>query len=91
MNTRHASTRSQQRGIPPLIDQWLDAYGEEIYDGRGGIRIYFSKRSIRDMERAFGREPIRRMSDYFDAYKVTSSHDGATLTIGHLFKRIRRN
>ena len=56
--TRHAHTRAQQRGIPPLIDQWLDAYGEEEYDGRGGITRYFSSRSLRAMERDFGRAPV---------------------------------
>ena len=30
--TRHALTRAQQRGVPPLIDLWLDAYGEEEYE-----------------------------------------------------------
>ena len=35
MNTRHATTRAQQRGLPPLVDQLLDRYGEEQHDGHG--------------------------------------------------------
>jgi len=35
--TQHAATRSQQRGIPPIVSTWLLDYGEEIYDGHGGI------------------------------------------------------
>lgn len=88
--TKHAKTRAQQRCIPPLIDEWLDRFGEEEYDGHGGIRKYFSRRSIRSMQREFGREPVRRMSDYFDAYKVESSRDGSTWTTGHKHKRMKR-
>lgn len=45
----HAKVRAQQRGIPPLIDRWLDEFGEEDYDGRGGVRIFFSRRSVKAM------------------------------------------
>lgn len=90
MHTKHAITRAQQRGIPPLISQWLDMFGEEKFDGHGGVIRFFSRRSIREMERDFGREPLRRMSEYMDAYKVVSSHDGYTITLGHIFKRLRR-
>lgn len=86
----HALKRSQQRGIPPLISQWLDEYGEEEYDGHGGIIRYFSHRSIRDMERSFGRAPVRRMSEYLNAYIVESSDDGRVITLGHNIKRVRR-
>jgi hypothetical protein len=88
--TRHASRRTQQRCVPPLIDEWLDRFGEESYDGRGGIIRYFSKRSIRDMERSFGREPVRRMSDKLTAYKVEDSRDGRVLTAGYRFKHVVR-
>jgi hypothetical protein len=85
--TRHAVIRSQQHGIPPLINQWLDQYGEEEYEGHGGIRRYFSHTSIRVMESEFGRRPLAKMSEYLGVYKVESSHDGQTLAIGHRIKR----
>ena len=88
--SQHAKQRAQQRGIPPLIDQWLDEYGEEQYDGHGGVIRYFSHRSIRAMEQGFGRKPVRRLSEYLDVYKVESSHDGQTITVGHKFKRFYR-
>ena len=88
--SRHAKVRGQQRGIPPLIEQWLDEFGEEEYDDRGGVVRYFSRRSIRTMERAFGSAPVRRMSEYLDAYKVESSHDGTIITVGHRCRRLRR-
>ena|SRR5258708_18260437 len=88
--TKHATIRAQQRGIPPLIEQWLDQFGDEDYDGHGAVRIYFSRKSIRAMERAFGRGPVRRLSEYLDAYKVENSHDGQIITVGHRTKRLWR-
>jgi hypothetical protein len=90
MKTMHASTRAQQRGIPPLIDHWLDQYGAEQYDGHGGVIRYFTRKCIREIERNEGREPVRRMSEFLDAYKIESSQDGQTITVGHKFKRIHR-
>ena len=85
----HAAKRAQQRGIPPLIEQWLDQYGEELYDGHGGIIRYFSSISIRYMEKSFGRAPIRKLSEYLNSYKIESIHDGSTITIGHRYKRLK--
>jgi hypothetical protein len=86
----HAAIRAQQRGIPPLIDAWLDEFGAEEYDGHGSVIRYFSRASIRNMERMLGRAPVRKLASYFDAYKVESSHDGCAITIGHRYRRIRR-
>ena len=83
----HAKARQQQRAIPPLIDQWLDEFGDEEYDGRGTVRVYFSRRSIRRMERAFGRLPVRKLAHLFDVYKVDSSRDGCTITYARKCKR----
>lgn len=88
--SKHAVIRAQQRGIPPFIDQLLDLYGREQYDGRGGVVSYFDKSSIRRMERDMGREPVRRLSSWQSAYKVRSSHDGCTITTGLRSKRIWR-
>ncbi len=85
----HVAIRAQQRCIPPLVDQRLDEFGEERYDGNGDILLYFSRASIRAMERTFGRAPIRKLAEYLDAYKIESSHDGCILTIGHRTRRIR--
>lgn len=88
--SRHARTRAKQRGIPPLIEAWLDEFGEEQYDGHGGVIRFFTRRSIRRMERAFGSAPVRRMSEYFDAYKVESSREPIVLTVGRRHQRIWR-
>jgi hypothetical protein len=86
----HAAVRAQQRGLPPLIDQWLDQFGEEAYDDHGGIVRYFSHGSRRALERTFGRAAVRKLAEYLDAYKVEDSHDGRPITTGHRFKRINR-
>lgn len=88
--TRHAAARAQQRAIPPLIDRCLSEFGDEEYDGHGGIRLYFSRRSIRAMERSFGRKPVALMERYLRAYKVESCADGATITTGWVTRHLRR-
>jgi hypothetical protein len=90
MNTEHAAVRAQQRGIPPLIKDWLLQFGEEQFDGHGGIKRFFSHRSIREMERCFGRKPVSRMSEFLEAYLIESSHDGVIITIGHNYRRSQR-
>ena len=90
MNTRHAQTRAQQRGIPPLIDELLDRYGAEQYDGHGCVVVYLNKNSIRQMERDLGQRPVARLSEWFTAYKVRALNDEATVTVGHRTSRVRR-
>lgn len=91
MQTQHAILRSQQRGIPPLIQDWLLAYGEETFDGRGAIIRYFTAHSIRRMERDFGREPLRRLSEYLRCYLIEDAHEGGVITIGKRHKNARIN
>lgn len=87
--TYHATLRSQQRAVPPLILQWLDQYGEEQYDGHGAIIRFFSRSSRRAMERDFGSNPVRKMSEFLNIYKV-ETQQGDVITTGHLTKRIKR-
>lgn len=89
MNTRHAEVRAQQRGIPPMVDELLDRYGQEQHDGHGAIVLFLSKDSIRRMERDFGRRPVARLSEWLNVYKVRSI-DGSTITVGHRTRRIWR-
>lgn len=91
MHTKHAKVRAQQRGIPPFVDHLLDRYGKERYDGHGGVLLFFSKRSMRNMERDLGREPVSRLATWHRAYKVKSSIDGCTVTIGFLTARVWRS
>lgn len=90
MQTKHFSARSQQRGVPPLVKDWLLSYGQENYDGHGAIVRYFDEGSIRQMERDLGREPIRRMSEFLRCYLVEST-DGTLITIGKRYLNSRIN
>ena len=88
--TTHAQRRAQQRAIPTMIDEWLDRFGEETYDGHGAIKRYFSRASIRQMEREFGRLFVRHNSRWLRAYKVERVQDGASITYGWLTRRVVR-
>jgi len=93
LHTRHANTRAQQRGIPPLIRTWLLEYGDEIYDGHGGIVRYFTRQSVRRMKREVGATPLKRLSEYLRCYLVESNEDGVVITVGkrHSNTRIWRH
>ena len=87
--SKHAQVRAQQRAIPPIVDRLLDEFGEERYDGRGGIQVFFSRRSIRKMEQALGHRPVTLLNRYLNAYKVEST-DGTTITKGWSTERLMR-
>ncbi len=90
MNTsRHAAIRMQQRGIPPLIVDWLHLYGDEQHDHKGSTIRFFSKHSWKALKHEVGKEPLRRMSDFRGAYIIES--DGIIVTVGRRFKRIIRH
>ena len=91
--TTHARNRSQQRGIPPLITSWLLDYGKEEYDGHGAVVRFFTRESLRKMEREIGAAPLKRLSEYLRCYLVQSNRDGAIITVGkrHPNKRMWRH
>jgi hypothetical protein len=35
--TAHAAARMRQRSIPPVVIEWLDEFGDEYFDGHGGV------------------------------------------------------
>ena len=91
METKHAQLRMQQRAIPPFVEQLLDEFGEQQYDGHGAVIYYFNKRSRRQMERAMGHAPVRLLERYLGCYKVEGSRDGSLITIAPRYRRIRRS
>lgn len=89
--SKHAAIRAQQRGITPMTQEYLLEYGAEIYDGHGGIKRYFDKRSIRRIERCLGSEQVRSAASFQNTYLIESSHDGSVITVGHRTKRMHHN
>lgn len=88
--TKHATSRQQQRGIPPLIMEWLTSYGTTSHDHHGAEILYFDKRSRKALAKAVGEEILSRLSGLLDTYAVVSD-DGAIITVGHRFKRVKEH
>jgi hypothetical protein len=87
-DTKHAQKRSQQRCIPPIVHSWLDVYGAQRFDGRGGCTIYFDKRSRKRMEAELGRHFVSENKKYLNMYRVEGSDSSEALTYGHRYKRV---
>ncbi len=88
--TKHAAVRQQQRGIPPLIMEWLTSYGTSCHDHHGAEILYFDKQSRKALAKVVGDEVINRLAGLLDTYAVVSG-EGAIITVGHRFKRIKGN
>jgi hypothetical protein len=90
MFTQHAASRMRQRSVPPIVIEWLEEFGDEQFDGHGGVVTYFSRQSKRRLEQRFGRRFVAENARYLDRYAVRSAADGAVVTVGVLTKPIRR-
>lgn len=88
--SEHASVRAHQRGVPPIIFEWLEQFGEETFDGRGGIVRFFSHASRKRLERRFGRRFVSENRKYLDRYLVESVSDGTVITAGVRFRPVAR-
>lgn len=88
--TKHANDRMQQRGIPPLIIEWLTSYGASRHDHRGAEILYFDKHSRKALAKAVGEEVVSRLAGLLDTYAVVAD-GGAVITAGHRYKRVVRH
>ena len=88
--SRHAATRAQKRGIPPLIVEWLIAYGEEQSASSGARVVYFTKHSRKRIAQDNGDLIVRRLNGLMNSYAVIAS-DGSLITCGHRFKKINKS
>lgn len=89
MLSRHAHHRNQQRCIPPIVHEWLTRYGTEQYDKHGGLRVFFTKPGIRQMEAELGKHFVRENKKYLNVYRVESASDGVVITCGRKTKRFK--
>lgn len=93
MYTKHAEKRVNQRGISYEICDLLLSYGDEKFDGRGGVIQYFSEKSISLLISDRGVQFCKKNIKKFKAYLVKSAHDGSIITVGinrtpHKFKAL---
>jgi hypothetical protein len=86
MSNAHAQKQMQRRGIPPLITHWLEDFGEEVHDHHGAIILHFSKAARRRLEHSVGRQAVRKLNEWMNAYLVIST-DGAAITVGFRYRR----
>ncbi len=86
--TNHARARAQQRGIPPLIVEWLQIFGASEY-AHGAVKRYFNKAARRRLAQAVGEQVVDRMGDLLNIYIVEG--DDAIVTVAHRTERIRRH
>jgi hypothetical protein len=86
--SKHADVRVRQRGIPPLVVEWLLSYGTSHYDHHRGEWFYFDAPSRQRLMSAIGAESLARHSDHLDCYAVLSI-DGSIITVGHRTRRFK--
>lgn len=81
----HATIRSQQRGIPPIVVDLLLQFGRCEHDHNGAEIIYFDRRARKRVENYAG-GLFSKLSSHLNKYAVMA--DGKIVTIGTRYKRI---
>lgn len=88
--THHASIRCQQRGIPPLICDWLQRYGAESKTAGGGVKRFFDSAAKRRIAQEVGAQVVDRMGALMNLYLVEAP-DERIITAGVRTRRFKRN
>lgn len=83
--TKHALIRCQQRAVPPVIVEWLLAFGSTTHDHHGAEIRFFDKEGRKRLARSVGEGVVKRLTDLLDVYLVTK--DSVVLTVGRRIKR----
>lgn len=87
--TRHAATRSQQRGIPPLLIDLLRDFGARQPAGQGAQKVFFDKAARRRL-RAYAGPMAALLEQHLDVYAVVNDSD-EVITVAHRIDRINRH
>ncbi len=85
--SHHAHVRCQQRGIPPLILEWLLDYGVEQRSA-GTSKRYFDREARRRLAADYGAEVVSRLGDLLNLYLVEG--EDRIVTAGVRTRRIKR-
>ena len=85
-NTHHATTRSQQRGVPPLIVDLLLQFGAREHISEGLEILYFDQRSKKRLH-SYAGKLIGKLNEQLDSYAMISG--GRIVTVGARYKRIK--
>jgi hypothetical protein len=84
--SKHAQTRVQQRGIPPMLIDLLIQFGSSERAGSGVSKMYFDKPSRRRVKAYAGRLGSL-LDEYLDVYAVVTD-DMTVITTGHRYQRV---
>lgn len=79
--TQHATTRSQQRAIPPLVIDLLLDFGTREPAGDGTSKLFFDKPARRKVKAYVG-HIARLLEEHVDVYAVIGA-DTCVITVGH--------
>lgn len=86
--THHAACRMRARAIPEAAVDLLFRFGASLAQA-GGEVLFFDHAARRRAAESLGRERLRAIERWFDAYLVLSP-DGAMVTVGWRTRRLRR-
>lgn len=87
--SKHATERMQQRGIAPMVVDWLLDFGVSEPSGKGTRRYFFDKGSKRRLKKHAGAF-FRDIEPHLNAYLVEAD-DQTIVTVSWRTERIRRN
>ena len=78
----------QQRGLPPIAMELYHLYGREQHQNGSSV-LYFDKRARKKAKRAL-EQALDRFDKLSNAYVIVGADDRAVITVGHLYKRIKK-
>jgi len=87
--SRHAATRSQQRGISASAIDFLLEYGSEHHDHHGAIVVLLDGAAARRIARI--RDIGRSQLDALRGLYAVVASDGWVRTVGHRTRRLQRH
>jgi hypothetical protein len=88
MLTQHATVRSQQRGIPPMMIDLLLQFGTRARAPGGVEKVYFDKSSHKQIKTYAG--PLAGLlTQHLSIYAMVGAGE-RVVTIGHLIERVKR-
>lgn len=85
--TLHAQTRLEQRGISPVIIDWLEQYGA-IEPQNGSELIYFNQLSLKRLAKYTG--GISNKIDKLKSIYLVRGNNGKIITTGYRDESIKR-
>lgn len=86
--TKHARTRSQQRGIPPMAIDLLLQFGATVPLGGGATKVYLDKAARRKLH-AYAGPLAASVYQHLNIYAVLGA-DSGLITVAHRCEPIHR-